>query len=549
MADEDIVTLTVDEVEVKVPKGANLIEAAKKAGVEVPHYCYHGNLKVAGNCRMCQMKVEGVPKLLIGCNTLASQGMKVSTHKTSLEVADAQRSTLEFLLLNHPIDCTVCDQAGHCKLQDYYMEYNSKSSRFLERKNPKVKAKPLGKEVIYDGERCILCTRCVRFVDDVVGTSELGVFNRGAKSVIGVAKDKPLNNPFSSTVVDLCPVGALTHRRWRFNSRIWFSKSVDSICGGCSTGCNVKVFTRDREVINVKAKNNQEVNKDWLCDEGRYGFMRMEPEERLISSMYLTSKGYEKISKQDALRGVKEGIEAADGGRVAVLISPFLPLEDLFVLKTFTKTVLGVDFRSDDVCMQGVNREITDVEKILISEDYAPNISSSLLFKMVENSKNWREELNKKYNLILENIKSSKYDLVFIVGDGAILNKDIDFPLIERIRYSSFSIQLLTRLSEVSKENENVGTLPLCSILLPSTTFNEKSGTFINKDFRAQKLNQIFNPLESKEVLPEWKWLIEIAQYVKKPLYKELPLNEGEIFSIIKDEIKEFKDVIKKDIF
>jgi NADH-quinone oxidoreductase subunit G len=265
----EMVNLTVDGKAITVPKGTNLIDAAKAAGVDVPYYCYHPHLSVAGNCRMCQVQVKGAPKLDIGCNTQVKEGMEVLTQHTSKAVADAQAATLEFILINHPLDCTVCDQAGHCKLQDYHYEYNARPSRFLEQKEHKVKAEPLGPKVILDGERCIMCTRCIRFCDEVTKTSELGMLNRGDRSVIAINPGRELNNPLSGPVVDLCPVGALTHRDWRFNTRIWFTKQSDGICPGCSTGCNVKVAVRDGEVVQVKARLNSAVNKEWLCDEGR----------------------------------------------------------------------------------------------------------------------------------------------------------------------------------------------------------------------------------------------------------------------------------------
>ncbi|MCB0318002.1 MAG: (2Fe-2S)-binding protein, partial [Bdellovibrionales bacterium] len=208
----EMVTLRIDDKEVCVPKGTNLIEAAKTVGIEIPHYCYHPHLSVPGNCRMCQVKVEGAPKLMIGCHSIAQEGMTVRTHHTSQEVVDAQAATLEFILINHPLDCTVCDQAGHCKLQDYHYEYNARPSRFIENKVHKPKAKPLGPTVMLDAERCIMCTRCIRFCDEITQTSELGMINRGDRSEITISDGRELNNALSGTVVDLCPVGALTHK-------------------------------------------------------------------------------------------------------------------------------------------------------------------------------------------------------------------------------------------------------------------------------------------------------------------------------------------------
>jgi NADH-quinone oxidoreductase subunit G len=188
---------------------------------------------------------------------------------------------MELLLINHPLDCTVCDQAGHCKLQDYHYEYNARPSRFLENKEKKPKAVPLGETVMLDAERCIACTRCVRFCDEITETGEIGLLNRGDRYTIAVKEGRELANPLSGTVVDLCPVGALTHRNWRFNTRIWYANPTDSICTGCSTGCNVRVYERDGQVVQVKARLHDDVNKEWLCDEGRYGFHRFLPEERV----------------------------------------------------------------------------------------------------------------------------------------------------------------------------------------------------------------------------------------------------------------------------
>ncbi|MCB0339364.1 MAG: (2Fe-2S)-binding protein, partial [Bdellovibrionales bacterium] len=322
------VTLTIDDVEVTVPKGTNLIEAAAGAGAEIPYYCYHRHLSIAGNCRMCQVEIEGMPKLQIACNTGAAQGMVVRTHGTSERVADAQRSTLEFLLINHPLDCTVCDQAGHCKLQDYYYEYNSKASRFVDNKVHKVKAEVFGPEVVYDGERCIVCTRCVRFCDEVTKTGELAVLNRGDRAVIGVSPGNELDNPLSGSVVDLCPVGALTHRRWRFNTRIWYTGEQDSICPGCSTGCSAKVYVRDDKIVQVKGRLNTEVNQEWLCDEGRYGFERFQPKARLSDPLirkgeYLESTDWGEACKAGA------GLASADGQDSAMFLSPFLTLEEV----------------------------------------------------------------------------------------------------------------------------------------------------------------------------------------------------------------------------
>ncbi|RMG44165.1 MAG: NADH-quinone oxidoreductase subunit G, partial [Candidatus Dadabacteria bacterium] len=397
-ADEkEMVTLTIDGREIQAPKGSTILQAAQRAGIEIPHYCYHPHLSIAGNCRICQVEVTGAPKMMIACHTQVQDGMEVKTHATSSAVKAAQAAVMEFILINHPLDCTVCDQAGHCKLQDYHYEYNARPSRFLEEKVHKVKAEPLGPHVILDGERCIMCTRCIRFCDEVTGTSELGMINRGDRSMIAVSPDRPLDNPLSGTVVDLCPVGALTHRDWRFNTRIWYTKQVDSICPGCSTGCNVKVAVRDNKIVGVKARLNDEVNKEWLCDEGRYGFERFLPENRLSGGLL---EGKE-VSAEEAITALSK----LDIKPSLVFLSPDLLLEDFFIAKKFIENVLK-DVR---VYVAYRERSLSDVEKILVSPDYAANFKGAEYFGFTVSEEN--------YNEGLKELAAGKAEHVLLVGE------------------------------------------------------------------------------------------------------------------------------------
>jgi NADH-quinone oxidoreductase subunit G len=439
----DLVTLTIDGQEVRVPKGTNLIEAALTVGIEIPYYCYHKHLSVAGNCRMCQVKVEGAPKLTIGCNTGAQEGMVVYTQKTSPEVEDAQRATLEFLLINHPLDCTVCDQAGHCKLQDYYYEYNKKASRFIEEKVNKVKAEVLGPEVIYDGERCIVCTRCVRFCDEVTETGELSVLNRGDRTVIAIHEDKPLDNPFSGVTVDLCPVGALTHRRWRFNSRIWYSGIEDTICTGCSTGCNVRVAVRDDTIVQVKGRLNSEVNKEWMCDEGRYGFDRFQPKLRMSVPLVRDGEYLKEASWQEATAALS-GLKSKSPDEAAMLISPFLTLEEMWMGFAFAKEVLGIDADShSQIALSFRKRKLSDLEKILVSPDYAPNARGAQVFGYLSDMPDWRSSFESQYDRLLEQIRSGMIKKLVLYGFNSLLDEDLDESLIKTYFRCPTALQLL----------------------------------------------------------------------------------------------------------
>ena len=269
--------LTIDGREVSVRDGATVIQAAEKLGIFVPRYCYHPGLSVAGNCRICLVDVEKLPKLQIACNTPVSEGMIV--HTTNGKAESGRRAVLEFLLANHPLDCPVCDQSGECDLQNFYLNFGLYDPRFRETKVKKHKAVALGPHVMLDQERCILCSRCVRFTDEITKTGEFGIFQRGDHAELGIYPGTELNNRYSANVVDICPVGALTERDFRFKARVWYLSSAPTLCNGCSQGCNIDLhYVLDRphlndgaRVVRVKPRYNPDVNQWWLCDEGRYG--------------------------------------------------------------------------------------------------------------------------------------------------------------------------------------------------------------------------------------------------------------------------------------
>ena len=467
----EMITLTIDGKSVSVPKGTNLIEAAKQAGIDIPHYCYHHDLSIAGNCRMCQVAIKGMPKLEIACNTVVRAGMEVNTGETSQTVADAQAATLEFILVNHPLDCTVCDQAGHCKLQDYHFEYNARPSRFIEEKVHKVKAEPLGPTVMLDGERCIMCTRCIRFCDEITKTSELGMLNRGDRSVISINPARPLSNALSGTVVDLCPVGALTHAKWRFNTRIWFTKQTDSVCPGCSTGCNVKVAERDGEIVQVKARYNSEVNKEWLCDEGRYGFDRFLPKNRITTSTL--------AGKTTALT---DALKAANGaGAGAIFVAPDLLLEEYALLKKFAER------NNLQVAIAYQERSLNSVEAILVSPDYAPNFAGAIFSGLVSG------DLNTTYKQALDALKSGALQRVFAIGDRAFLAAD-----------QVAAAEAFKRVhSVVLGCDATLPTAQAAKVLLPARSILEKSGLLINRKNRLQYSERVVDAVDGS--VAGWK--------------------------------------------
>ncbi len=258
----------VDGLEVAADPRDNLIEAARRIGVAIPYFCYHPRLSIAGQCRMCLVETSDAPgRLVPGCQVRVKEGMKITT--TSPAVKDNQRGCMEFHLVNHPVDCAICDQSGECKLQDYYMEYDHQPSRIRTYKLTKPKREIFGPMVIYDAERCIMCTRCVRFMDEIAQEPQLAVVDRGSHSLIATFPGQPLDSKYSGNTVDICPVGALLNRDFRFQSRVWFVEKSPAVCTGCANGCNVYLESRGTEIYRLLPRRNEEVNQVWMCDDGR----------------------------------------------------------------------------------------------------------------------------------------------------------------------------------------------------------------------------------------------------------------------------------------
>ena len=327
--------LTIDGKEIEVEAGTNLIEAARRLGIEVPHYCYHPGLSIAGQCRLCMVDIEKTPRPSIACNTSAADGMVV--HTQTERVKETRRSIMEFHLINHPLDCPVCDQAGECWLQIYYMQHGLYDPRMVDEKVHKPKAVPLGPHVMLDAERCILCSRCVRFCDEITGTGELGIFSRGDHSEIGLFPGQDLENNYSGNVVDICPVGALTDRDFRFQVRVWYLDTTKSICPGCARGCNVEVHVNrkrphhaaGRRVARLKPRFNDAVNAWWICDVGRYGFDAVDDPSRIRFARH----GGVDVTRDEALGLLIAALRDHAPDEIAILASPELSNEDLFALR------------------------------------------------------------------------------------------------------------------------------------------------------------------------------------------------------------------------
>ncbi|MGH7395052.1 MAG: 2Fe-2S iron-sulfur cluster-binding protein, partial [Candidatus Methylomirabilales bacterium] len=340
-------TFSLNGKTMTVPPGTTILEAALTAGTEIPYYCYHPGLPVEGSCRMCQVEVERSPKLLVACATPVAEGMVVRSGGAKVE--KARRAVLEFYLLNHPLDCPVCDKGGECPLQDYTMRFGPGGSRYTEPKVKRVKHRKIGPYIVFDAERCILCTRCVRFCRDVVGTGELGIVFRGAQSEIDLFPGKELDNRYSGNVIDLCPVGALTSERYRFQARPWdLVKQEPSVCPGCSRGCSTVLDVRHLErkgpeILRVRPRHNPDVNGYWMCDIGRFDYHWVEGDRRQRQPSIGRAASSRTVPWADALMAVNDAVVAA-GGAAAVrfFASAHASLEELFVLRQIAAGTGGV---------------------------------------------------------------------------------------------------------------------------------------------------------------------------------------------------------------
>jgi NADH-quinone oxidoreductase subunit G len=335
----NLVSLTIDGKEVTVPRGTLIIRAAEQVGVEIPRFCDHPYLAPAGACRQCYVEIEGQPKLATSCTVAVAPGMVVRTQNASEQARSAQVANLEFLLLNHPLDCPICDRGGECPLQDQAMSFGPGESRFIEAKRVYPKPIPMSPLVNLDRERCVLCARCTRFCDEISGDRFLELYARGAGERVAIAAGEDLRSPFSGNVVQICPVGALTATPYRFVARPFDLTSADSVCRHCSAGCNVRVDQRRGEVVRVLARDNPEVNDAWLCDKGRFAFRHDDSPARLTTPL-VRDRGLEPASFGEALVRVADACRQA---RVGVLAGGRLLDEDAYALSKLARTVLGTN--------------------------------------------------------------------------------------------------------------------------------------------------------------------------------------------------------------
>ncbi|APJ04373.1 2Fe-2S iron-sulfur cluster-binding protein [Silvanigrella aquatica] len=465
----ETVKLTIDGKEVTVPKGTSIIEATEILGIEIPRFCWHPGLSVAGVCRFCMVKIEGMPKLQIACNTTCTEGMKVIT--VSDEVKEAHKWALEFHLINHPLDCPICDQAGECELQNYYMKVGKYTSQMDEDKVLKPKALDVGDNLVLDTERCILCSRCVRFEDEVTKTSSLGIFNRGDHAVIGTFPNRKIQHNYSYNIVDICPVGAFTAKDFRFKCRVWFLSETKTVCPGCSTGCNVTLFghKNQREYYRLKPRKNVDVNGHWMCDYGRTMYVHLNADQRMAApSLNGKHLSWDKLkpeftNKLSSLKGKAD--------QVALVLSPQYTNEEYENIFNSLKSALG---GMPKVYIWRDSKEVIDkFDGILMRGDLHPNTIGL-------------KQVLEKHSI---NAVTLSGDFSPLASQKATLNL-VFGPEIEK-SYSQFANEV-TRFAELSNVIYFGTTInnvtKKFALAIPTKVFAEKNGTFVNYKGITQKL-------------------------------------------------------------
>ena len=537
--------IKLNDLELEVPDGMNVVEAARLAGIEVPHYCYHPGLSRPANCRMCLVephvffppagKIVPDRQLATGCTTVlrtAPPNRKLDgkydfiVRTDSPRVKKAREDILEFLLVHHPLDCPVCDQAGECTLQDFSFNHGRGKSRYVEVKNVPPK-KDLGPDVLLYSTRCIVCTRCIRFCQEVSGTGELGLINRGSKDEIDIPRNHEgqpiqlLDNKLAGNVVDICPVGALVSKDFLFKSRPWFMKTVNSVCPGCSVGCNITVDYKEDGVYRLKPRFHEHINQHWMCDDGRLGYHYVNSEDRLKIPMKRVNGELVPTSWADALRIVVDKFREVDAKSIAVVGSAQCTNEEKYLLHKLAHDVL----KTEKVGLFGRKPGEKHVfPKFTIDADKNPNTRGA------------RDMLGATGTAVLEDKELwqqvSNAEAVYLVSNAP--ERPLDDAEKQALEAVGFVVVQDIFLSEAAQ---------LADVVLPGVTFAEKDGTFTNAKGWVQRIHKAIDPPGEARV--DW----EIVQQLIKRLGGEAAYSfAGEIALALSENVPGYQDATHQKV-
>lgn len=490
----ELVTVTIEGVQIQAPKGMSIIEAAKQVGIVVPHYCYHPSLPAPAVCRMCLVEVEKAPKLMPACVTTVTDGQVVHINSDSAKAA--REGVLEMLLINHPLDCPICDQAGECELQDYVYQEGRKSSRYdpyPKRFNP---VEDFGPDILYVPNRCILCTRCVRFMDDVADDAILNVSERGDRAFIGINQDHRLDHPWSGNVVDLCPVGSLISKDFLHKARAWDMDKTASVCPGCSQGCNMTIDTRDGQVVRLRPRPNLEVNRHFMCDEGRADYRWMNRGDRIEAPLVREGDRHAATDWDTALAAFAKVV---GGGPSVILASGGASTESLGLLLQ----LLGDGTTAAVRVPQGAEAPLAGVPNLALRKDRAANARGA---ELVGYNATWEEALG-----------SAGTASLVVVLDVPLTDKER-----EKIGPDAAVVVLGTAMTDLDARAD---------LVLPVANLAEEIGTFVNLDGRVQRYMQA--RMAPNMARPAW-WIAAEALAIRDSRF-DPPADAAQAFAVLAD--------------
>ena len=532
-AEKGLVNVQIDGHWIQVPRGTRMIEACKIAEKEVPHYCYHPKLSSPGNCRMCLVQMGMPPRLapgsepsyndagyqeigwmprpVIACANTVAENMGIRTQGELVE--KCREGVMEFLLINHPLDCPICDQAGECSLQEFSVEHGKGTSRFKEDKVKKPKNVKIGPRVRLDDERCIMCSRCIRFMDEVADDPVLGFAERGTHTSVGIFPGQELTNNYGLNTVDLCPVGALTSNDFRFQMRTWFLKETESIDTNCGTGANIIIWTRGNKIFRITPRQNDEVNSCWLPDSHRLAYICPTDENRLTAPLIKVEGVHEEVNWETALDAAADALKQFEPHEIAVIASGKQTNEELMMMK-----VLTAELRAQNMSIVARHESSDDM---LISSDRNPNTTGAKL--ILQNN-----DPSSALSTILEGVRSGSIKALVSASEN----------LLAEARFTAEDLDSLELL--ISVQAQTNGTAQASNIVLPGAAPAEKRGSMVNVTGRLQILQAACTP--PGDAKSDWEIIRDLTLALSGEAASEAPQSIEKLFAIIAENIPEFAD-------
>lgn len=526
----DLVNVQIDGVWMKFPKGTRMIEACRQAKREVPHYCYHPKLSSPGNCRMCLVemgmpprptpgqepekdefgfpKISWMPRGVIACANTVSEGMGIRTDSTLTQ--ELRRGVMEFLLINHPLDCPICDQAGECRLQEFSVEHGRGISRFLEQKVKKPKNQQIGPRITLDDERCIMCSRCIRFSSEILDDDVLGFTERGSFTTLAVHPGKQLANNYSLNTVDICPVGALTSTDFRFQMRVWFLKETNSFCTKCARGCNMTISSRENTIYRQTPRDNDAVNSSWMCDQGRLDFHYISSESRLTQPLIKEQGKHRVASWRETFELAAAKLAAFDASQIAIIASARMTNEELFLTQRLAQA-LRVE-HIDIVPRSG------EADHYLVTADKNPNSNGARLILKGAQGANLAA--------IRDGVSSGAIKALIVLHENLLKEAGFSPDQLKKLEFMLAGHILANPTAEAAQ------------IVLPLAASAEKRGTMINATGRLQRLNAAVQP--PAQARDDWEVLRDLIRAIsgQNGLY-----SLEDVFKQMAAHIAEFKEL------